>query len=178
MENHYPWVETAKFLGCHSIRVNAYSSGSEEEQQKLVADGWRKLCEFSDEHDINVIVENHGGISSNAEWLLGVFEMVAHPRAGTLPDFGNFKIDENTWYDRYKGVAELMPYAKGVSAKSYDFDANGNETNTDFYKMINIVLDADYHGYIGVEYEGQELSEEEGVIATKNLLERIRADLS
>ena len=134
VSNHYRWVEAAQFLGCHSIRVNARSEGSWEEQMTLAADGIRNLCEFADEMDINVIVENHGGLSSNGEWLSGVMEMIDHPRAGTLPDFGNFRISEKEEYDRYTGVKELMPYAKGVSAKSHAFDAEGNETRTDYYK--------------------------------------------
>lgn len=172
VENHYKWVEAAKYLGCHSIRVNAQSEGSFEEQQKLAADGLSQLSEFGDEHDINILVENHGGLSSNGEWLAGVMERVGHERCGTLPDFGNFNISEEESYDRYKGVEELMPYAKSVSAKTHDFDENGNETNTDYDKMMDIVLSAGFSGYIGIEYEGSELSEPEGIKKTKELLER------
>ena len=174
VENHYKWVEAAKFLGCHSIRVNAYSEGSPEEQMKLVADGLRRLVEFGDKHDLNVIVENHGGLSSNGEWLVGVMKKVDHKRCGTLPDFGNFPEGA----DRYKAVKLMMPYARGVSAKSHDFDAKGNETHTDYRKMMKIVLDAGYHGRLGIEYEGGKLSEPEGIRATKRLLERVRAELS
>ena len=151
VENHYPWVEAAKYLGCQSIRVNAYSKGSREEQAKLAADGLRRVAEFGASAGINVIVENHGGLSSDGEWLTGVIKAVDLPNCGTLPDFGNF---EN--YDRYKAVAEMMRYAKGVSAKSHDFDAEGNETKTDYNRMMKIVLDAGYHGYIGIEYEGRQ----------------------
>ncbi len=167
VENHYPWVEAAKYLGCHSIRVNAHSKGTAEEQAKLAADGLRRVSEFGASADINVIVENHGGLSSNGQWLSGVIKSVNLPNCGTLPDFGNF-----TDYDRYKGVAELMPLAKGVSAKSYDFDAEGNDTQIDYAKMMKIVLDAGYHGYIGIEYEGRTLPEPDGIRATKKLLER------
>jgi sugar phosphate isomerase/epimerase len=177
-ENHHKWVEAAKFLGCHSIRVNAASKGSYEEQQKLAADGLRKLCEFADPLNINVIVENHGGLSSNGAWLSEVIKMVDHPLAGTLPDFGNFRVDDDTMYDRYKGVAELMPQAKAVSAKSHDFNEKGDEIHTDFFKMMDIVLDAGYHGYVGIEYEGSELDEYAGIKATKNLLERVLAKKS
>jgi L-ribulose-5-phosphate 3-epimerase len=173
VENHYKWVELAKYLGCHSIRVNAHSKGTPEEQMKLVADGLRKLTEFGAKHEINVIVENHGGLSSNGEWLVGVMKMVDHPRVGTLPDFGNFGS-----YDRYKGVALMMPYAKGVSAKSHDFDDKGNESHTDYRRMMKIVLDAGYHGRVGIEYEGGKISEPEGIRATKRLLERILQEMS
>ncbi|MGF1672041.1 MAG: sugar phosphate isomerase/epimerase family protein [Balneolaceae bacterium] len=178
VENHYKWVETAKFLGCHSIRVNAQSSGTYEEQMKLAADGLHSLAEFGGRHEINIIVENHGGLSSNADWLVGVIEMTDHARCGTLPDFGNFRISEDEVYDRYEGTEKLMPYAKGVSAKSHDFDSQGNETSTDFYKMMQIVINAGYSGYVGIEYEGSRLSEDEGIRATKKLLETVRAELT
>ncbi len=173
VENHYKWVEAAKFLGCHSIRVNAFSKGSPEEQAKLVTDGLRRLCEFAADPGINVIVENHGGLSSNGEWLAGVMKMVGMKNCGTLPDFGNFGK-----YDPYKGVAELMPFAKGVSAKSKSFTTEGDHIETDYRRMMKIVLDAGYHGYVGIEYEGTELSEPMGILATKRLLEKVRIDLS
>jgi L-ribulose-5-phosphate 3-epimerase len=183
VENHYKWVEAAKFLGCHSIRVNAGSAGSYDEQIALAADGLRRLAEFGDRHDINVIVENHGGLSSNGAWLAAVIQRAGHPRAGTLPDFGNFCIRRTAGgcaeeYDRYRGTAELMPFAKGVSAKSNDFNAQGEEIHTDFRRMMRIVLDAGYRGYVGIEYEGGTHSEEEGIFATKRLLERVRTELA
>jgi L-ribulose-5-phosphate 3-epimerase len=177
VENHYRWVEAAKYLGCHSIRVNARSQGTPEEQREFAVDGLRRLTEFAAERDINVIVENHGGISSNGKWLASVMAAVDHPRCGTLPDFGNFRISDDESYDRYEGVRELMPYAKGVSAKSHAFDERGNETSTDYLRMMRIVLDAGYRGFVGIEYEGSELSEPEGIRATKALLERTRSTL-
>lgn len=178
VENHYKWVEAAKFLGCHSIRVNAQSSGGYEEQMERAADGLRRLTEFGDKYGINVIVENHGGLSSNGQWLSSVIKKVDHPRCGTLPDFGNFRLKEGEEYDRYKGVAELMPFAKSVSAKSHDFDDNGNETHTDYRRMMKIVIDHGYHGYVGIEYEGGKLSEPDGIKATKALLLKVRDELS
>jgi sugar phosphate isomerase/epimerase len=177
IQNHYKWIDAAKFLECHSIRVNAASEGSWDEQMKLAADGLRRLTEFGDEQGINVLVENHGGISSNGQWLSGVMEAVDHPRCGTLPDFGNFWVSDTERYDNYQGVAELMPYAKAVSAKSLDFDENGNETDLDYQRLLRIVLDAGYKGYVGIEYEGDKLSEPEGIRATKALLERVREEL-
>ncbi|HHL71543.1 MAG TPA: sugar phosphate isomerase/epimerase [Bacteroidetes bacterium] len=173
VENHYKWVTAAKFLGCHSIRVNAASEGSYEEQMRLAAEGLRRLCEFADGYAIDVLVENHGGLSSNGAWLAGVMQMVGHERIGTLPDFGNFRIREGEWYDYYQGLTELMPFARAVSAKSYDFDEQGNHLRFDYDRMLRIVLDAGYHGYIGIEYEGSGLSEYEGILATKRLLERL-----
>lgn len=178
VENHYKWVEAARLLECHSIRVNAASEGSYEEQQKLAADGLRQLTEFAAEHELNVLVENHGGLSSNGAWLAGVIRLVDHPRCGTLPDFGNWRIDANTWYDPYQGLAELMPFARGVSAKSYDFDAEGNETRLDYVRLLRIVRAAGYRGYVGIEYEGDRLDEPSGIRATKALLERVRALLA
>jgi sugar phosphate isomerase/epimerase len=173
IENHFPWAEAAKRLGCHSIRVNASSAGSFAEQQKLAADGLSRLAEYAGQFDLNVIVENHGGLSSNGNWLAGVMRQVNLPNCGTLPDFGNFHD-----YDRYQGVEELLPFAKGVSAKSHDFDAAGNETKTDYMRMLKLVLAAGYHGHVGVEYEGKALSESEGIQATKALLERVRDELA
>jgi L-ribulose-5-phosphate 3-epimerase len=169
VENHHQWVEAAKYLGCHSIRVNAHSEGSREEQAKLAADGLRQLSEFAAPHKIGVIVENHGGLSSDGAWLAGVMKTVDLPNCGTLPDFGNFHE-----YDRYKGVEELMPFAKGVSAKSHEFDAEGNEVRTDYFKIMKIVLDHGYHGYVGIEWEGNKPEDErEGIMLTKRLLERV-----
>jgi sugar phosphate isomerase/epimerase len=178
VENHYKWVEAAKFLGCHSIRVNAHSEGSYDEQMKLAADGLSRLTEFGRQHGIGVIVENHGGLSSNGEWLVGVMKLVGDKNCGTLPDFGNFRVSDNEEYDRYKGVAALMPYAKGVSAKSHEFNAAGDEVRTDYFKMMKIVLDAGYHGYVGIEWEGDKPGEAEGVRLTQRLLERVRESLA
>jgi L-ribulose-5-phosphate 3-epimerase len=173
IENHLPWVEAAKRLGCHAIRVNAASKGSFDEQQKLAADGLSRLAEHAAQMNMAVIVENHGGLSSNGEWLAGVMKMAGKPNCGTLPDFGNFHD-----YDRYRGVQELMPFAKGVSAKSHEFDAEGNEVRTDYKRVMKLVLDAGYHGWVGIEYEGKSLSEPEGILATKKLLERVREELA
>ncbi|WP_090973282.1 sugar phosphate isomerase/epimerase family protein [Parapedobacter composti] len=173
VENHYKWVEAAKFLGCHAIRVNAAGKGTPEEVKDAAIDGLGRLSEFGAKHGINVIVENHGGISSHGDWLAAVLKGVNKPNCGSLPDFGNFYE-----YDRYQGVTELMPFAKGVSAKANVFDANGDEANIDYRRMLRIVKDAGYRGYIGIEYEGKELSEEDGIKATKRLLERIGAELS
>jgi len=173
VENHYKWVEAAKFLGCHSIRVNVPSSGTFDEQMERAADGLRRLSQFAAQHGLNVIVENHGGLSSNGKWLASTIQKAGLPNCGTLPDFGNFGS-----YDRYLGVTETMPFAKAVSAKSKNFDAEGNEVDTDYFKMMKIVLDAGYHGYVGIEYEGTKLSEPEGIRATKKLLERVREKLS
>ncbi|QGJ69949.1 Xylose isomerase domain-containing protein TIM barrel [Planctomycetales bacterium 10988] len=175
VENHYKWVEAAKFLGCHSIRVNARSKGTYDEQLNYAADGLRRLTEFAQDFDINVIVENHGGLSSNGEWLASVIQKVDLPQCGTLPDFGNFYIDrkKNEMYDRYKGVRELMPFAKAVSAKTYDFDEKGNEATINYRRMLKLVADAGYRGYLGIEYEGKNLSEPEGIKASKKLLEKI-----
>ena len=173
VENHRKWVEAAKALGCVTIRVNAASVGSFEEQQKLAADGLRRLAEVGASMDINVVVENHGGLSSNGQWLAGVMKMVGHPRCGTLPDFGNFYE-----YDRYQGVADLMPFAKAVSAKTHDFDAAGNDTNKDYRRLMKTVVDAGYHSWVGIEYEGEKLPEREGILKTKQLLERVRDELA
>jgi len=188
VENHYKWVDAAQYLGCHSIRVNCFGVGTAEEVAKNGADGLRKLSEYAQKANINVIVENHGGYSSNGQWLANVITSVGLPNCGTLPDFGNFCVRRekgDMWespcveqYDRYKGVEEMMPFAKGVSAKSYAFDAEGNCVESDYSKMLPIVKAAGYTGYIGIEYEGSELSEEDGIRATKALLEKVGRTIS
>lgn len=180
VDNHKKWVDAANFLGAHAIRVNLFGSNEPEEWKSAAADGLRKLSEYAAEKDINVLVENHGYLSSNAKLLVEVMEEVNLPNCGTLPDFGNFCLRREggeRWeaacieeYPKYKGVEEMMPYAKAVSAKSYDFDEQGNETTIDYGRMLQIVKDHGYTGYIGIEYEGQRLSPEEGIIATRDLL--------
>jgi len=182
VENHYPWVDVAKFLGAHSIRVNAAGEGTREEVAANAVDGLSKLGEYGASKGINIIVENHGGISSDAKWLTGVMAKVGMDNVGVLPDFGNFCIEMGpegcvTEYDKYLGMTELMPYAKGVSAKSHSFDESGNEVSSDFLKIMQIVKESGFKGDVGIEYEGPELSEDEGIKATKALLEKVFAEL-
>ncbi len=189
VENHARWIEAADYLGCHTIRVNALDNAEAlgyDEQMKLSADGLRALSEIGEGSEISVIVENHGSLSSNGAWLASVMKLVDHPSCGTLPDFGNFCIKGSSYppdrceepYDIYTGVEELMPFAKAVSAKSHDFDASGNEALIDYDRMMRIVLDAGYRGYVGVEYEGNKLSEKEGILATRDLLIAVRDRLA
>lgn len=180
VENHHKWVDAAKFLGCHSIRVNAAGNGTADEVWQAAVDGLGRLSEYGASNDIHVIVENHGGYSSDGQWLSGVIKEVNSPYCGTLPDFGNFCIERTAdgcanEYDRYKGVKELMPFAQGVSAKSHDFNEQGNEVHTDFERMMGIVRESGFRGHVGIEYEGSELSEVEGIKATKALLERFQS---
>lgn len=183
IENHKKWVDAAKALGCHSIRVNAHGKGTYEEVMNQAVVGLGKLSEYAKTQGINVLVENHGGYTSNGQWLADVMKKVNKSNCGTLPDFGNFCIKRKSGgceeaYDKYKGVKELMPYAKAVSAKSYDFDENGHDTTIDYLKMLQIVKDAGYTGYVGVEYEGNILSEDKGIEITKNLLLKVGKQLS
>ncbi|WP_082391137.1 sugar phosphate isomerase/epimerase family protein [Jiulongibacter sediminis] len=182
VENHYPWIDIAAMLGAHTIRVNAAGEGTAEEVATNAADGLAKLATYAAEKGINVVVENHGGYSSNGEWLAGVMEAVDMENVGTLPDFGNFCIERTpdgcaNEYDMYKGITELMPHAIGVSAKTHNFDENGNETDKDFVRIMNIVKDSGFKGTIGVEYEGNGMTEKEGILATKALLEKVIAEL-
>lgn len=180
VENHHKWVDAASAMGCHAIRVNLAGSNDPEEWVANSVDGLSQLASYAAGKNINVLVENHGGLSSNAKMLAGVMEKVNMDNCGTLPDFGNFCIrrnDPKDWasgcaemYDIYQGVEELMPHAKAVSAKSHEFTADGKEAEIDYVRMLKIVKNAGYSGFIGVEYEGSGLSEEEGILATKNLL--------
>ncbi|TAE29003.1 MAG: sugar phosphate isomerase/epimerase [Cytophagales bacterium] len=180
VDNHKKWVECAKYLGCKTIRVNAYGNGTADEVAKAAVEGLGALGEFAKKTRINIIVENHGGYSSNGQWLSGVMKQVGMKNVGTLPDFGNFCIKRKSGsfdceesYDRYQGTQELMPYAKGVSAKTYDFDAQGNCIETDYVRMMKIVKDSGFRGYAGIEYEGSKIDEYEGIKKTKALLERL-----
>lgn len=174
IDNHHKWVDAAKELGCHSIRVNARGEGTAEEVAKTATEGLAQLSEYAATAGLNVIVENHGGYSSDGKWLAGVIAGTGMDNCGTLPDFGNFCItrDKDNWrncldeYDRYQGMKDLMPYAKAVSAKANDFDADGWVKETDYKRVMQIVKAAGYTGWVGVEYEGRDLSEEEGIKAT------------
>lgn len=180
VENHKKWVDAAQFLGCHSIRVNLFGANDPGQWKAAATDGLSKLSDYAAGKNINVIVENHGHLSSDAALLVEVMKQVNKPNCGTLPDFGNFCLEREggaRWgakcireYPKYQGVKEMMPYAKAVSAKSYDFDAEGRETTIDYKKMLEIIKASGYNGFIGVEYEGDRLSETEGIIATRDLL--------
>lgn len=171
--NHVKWIELAKALGCHSIRVNAIGEGSAEDQAKRCADGLSRLLGRAKPYGINVIVENHGGLSSDGAWVAGVIKSVNDPMCGTLPDFGNWRDDKGVLQDPVKNVGLVAPFAKGCSAKSYDFDAVGNETLLDYPKLVEQMRAAKYAGAIGIEYEGKKMSESDGIVATKKLLERL-----
>jgi L-ribulose-5-phosphate 3-epimerase len=177
VENHKRWVDAAKTLGCSMVRVNAESEGSPDEQRDRCAAGIRRLCEHAASVDADVLVENHGGLSSNAEWLVALVKAVDHPRCGTLPDFGNWDLGNGERYDAYKGIELLMPQAKLVSVKSHDFDEQGNETSIDYARMLKIVRDSGYRGWLEIEYEGPRLGEAEGIKAAKTLVERTLAQL-
>lgn len=188
VENHFKWVDAAKILGCHSIRINAFGEGQKEEVQAAMVDALKQLCTYAIKDSINVLIENHGLYSSDGKWVAEIMRQVNMPNCGTLPDFGNWCTAEK-WgsteaekncveqYDRYQGVSEMLPFARGVSAKSYAFDEQGEETIIDYTKMLSIVKDSGFTGYIGIEYEGSPLSEKDGILATKSLLEKTWAYL-
>ena len=186
--NHKLWIDAANQMGCSAVRLNLFG---ESDPEKWVANSIQSLTDLADyaaDKNINVIVENHGRLSSNVPVLMKVINGTGKSNCGTLPDFGNFCIAEEGYgsmfdgsckefYDPYKGISEMIVKAFGVSAKSYNFDEEGNETTLDYNRLLKIVKDAGYTGFVGVEYEGDRLSEEEGIIATKILLENIGAKL-
>ena len=188
VENHFKWVDAAKILGCHSIRINAFGEGQKKEVQAAMVDALKQLCTYAIKDSINVLIENHGLYSSDGKWVAEIMRQVNMPNCGTLPDFGNWCTAEK-WgsteaekncveqYDRYQGVSEMLPFARGVSAKSYAFGEQGEETIIDYTKMLSIVKDSGFTGYIGIEYEGSPLSEKDGILATKSLLEKTWAAL-
>jgi len=174
VSNHKRWLEVAHQLGCMAIRVNAYGDGTPTELRDRVAESLHRLGALAAPLELYVIVENHGHMSSNGAWMAGLMARADHPRVGTLPDFGNFTLVEGQFYDRYRGVAEMLPWARAVSAKSYDFDAQGDETTIDYRRMLALVAQAGYREHLGIEYEGSRLSEHDGILATKALLVKIR----
>jgi sugar phosphate isomerase/epimerase len=182
VENHRKWFEAAQLLGCKTVRVNLHGKGDPEEKKLASVDSLSRLGEMAKAMNLNVVVENHGSESSKGFWVADVMRKVNLPNVGTLPDFGNFCIS-HPWgttqgecsdaYDRYKGVEELLPFAKGaVSAKSYDFDANGEQPLIDYRRLLEIVKRSGFQGYIGIEYEGFTQAEEDGIRRTKALLEK------
>ena len=177
------WIDAARILGCHSVRINAFGEGSREDVRDAMVDALKKLCSYATEPTINILIENHGLYSSDGTWIAEIVQKVNMPNCGTLPDFGNWCTDAK-WgstepqkncgeaYHRYQGVSEMLPFARGVSAKSYAFDDQGEEMIIDYARMMQIVKDSGFDGYIGIEYEGSQLSESEGIMATKKLLEK------
>jgi sugar phosphate isomerase/epimerase len=187
VENHYKWVNAAKILGCHSIRVNAFGDPDRETFRTALVDGMGRLAEYAVGEGLDIIIENHGLFSSDAGLITSVIREVGAPNLGTLPDFGNWcrsakwgstQVGCEEAYDRYQGVREFLPYARGVSAKAYDFNERGEDRIIDYYEMLRIVRDSGYEGYIGIEYEGVEKSEHEGILATRALIEKVWASLT
>lgn len=189
VEDHYKWVHAAKILGCHSIRVNAFGEGSLDELKASLTDGLGQLTEYAAKEKINVILENHGLHTSNADFMVEIIHAVNNPYLGTLPDFGNWCLSAE-WgstqttkncadiYPPQEGISKFLPYAKGVSAKSYVFDANGNDTVIDYPKLLSIVKKSDFEGHIGIEFEGENMEEPEGIKATKTLIKRVWKELA
>lgn len=181
VENHYKWVHAARILGCHTMRVNAFGDSDREIYRASIMDGMAMLADYAAKLKINIVIENHGLFSSDAALIAGIIKEVNRPNFGALPDFGNWCLSAK-WgttqgecdkvYDRYKGLAELLPYAKAVSAKSYNFNEKGEDTKIDYFKMMKIVKESDYNGYIGIEYEGMEKGEHEGILITKKLMKK------
>ena len=181
VDNHRKWIEAAKFLGCQTVRVNLHGDGDSDAKKTASIDSLSRLGEFAATMNINVVVENHGSDSSKGYWIADVMKQVNKTNVGTLPDFGNFCIS-HPWgttqdgckdeYDRYKGIEEMLPFAKGVSAKTYDFDSNGEQPLMDYKKLMNLVKASSFKGYIGIEFEGNKGDEEDGIRKTKALVEK------
>jgi sugar phosphate isomerase/epimerase len=179
VENHYKWVHAANLLGCRTMRVNAFGDPDREVYRASIMDAMARLADYAAQFDLNIVIENHGLFSSDAELIAGIIKEVNRPNFGSLPDFGNWCLSAK-WgttqgecdevYDRYKGVAEMLPYAKAVSAKSYNFNAQGEDTKIDYYRMMKMVKESDYNGFTGIEYEGEEKSEHEGILLTRDLM--------
>ena len=187
VENHYKWVDAAKIMNCHSIRVNAFGTGDRQILKQALTDGLGLLASYGSQQEINILIENHGLHTSDARFITDIIKEVNNPFLGTLPDFGNWCL-ATEWgstqgggckevFDPYLGLELMLPFARGVSAKSYDFDSEGNETSMDYSRFLKMVKSSEFKGYIGIEYEGSKLSEDEGIKATKKLIEKSWASL-
>ena len=196
VEDHKPWIDAAKSIGCDSIRINLWSDASKDEVMKVSIESISKLLEYCSDKNISIVIENHGGYTGDAKWLVNLIKKINNKNLGTLPDFGtlNFCVKRDVsdseifsskclnQYDKYLGVKELLPYAKGISAKSTQFDLKGNETDTNFKKMIRLIKKSNFEGYMSIEYEGairdtfsqqnNHLSTHDGILATKKLIEK------
>ena len=181
VDNHKKWIEAARFLECQTVRVNLHGEGDPEAKKAASIDSLSRLGEFAGEMGLNIVVENHGSDSSKGDWLVSIMKAINMQNVGTLPDFGNFCIS-HPWgstqaecedeYDRYKGVEEMLPFAKAVSAKTYDFDTGGEQPKLDYNRLMKLVKQSGFTGYIGVEYEGFNQPEDEGVRRTIKLLKK------
>jgi sugar phosphate isomerase/epimerase len=181
VDNHKKWVEAAAFLGCRTVRVNLHGEGDKQAKLAAAVDSLARLGDFAKPMNITIVTENHGSDSSKGSWMAAVMKQVNRSNVGTLPDFGNFCIS-HPWgttqngcemaYDRYKGIAEMLPYAKAVSAKTYDFDEAGEQPLMDYKRLIGLVKDSGFSGYIGIEFEGNTQPEEDGIRKTKALLQK------
>lgn len=181
VDDHKKWIEAAKLLGCLTVRVNLHGDGAPDAKKVASIDSLSRLGDFAKTMQINIVTENHGHESSNGAWVADVMKQVNKPNVGTLPDFGNWCLSDDwgdtqgeckDYYDRYQGIKEVLPYAKGVSAKTYDFDSNGEQPKMDYKRLIGLVKDSGFKGYIGIEFEGNNQTEDEGIRKTKLLLEK------
>lgn len=183
IEEHMKWVKAAKYLGCPAIRVNAHGDGSAEDIKEACMDGIGRLADMAAQEGMDVIIENHGGISNDGAWLTDLIVNLDRKNVGSLPDFDNWCIERENgqlWgapciktYDRYIGLQELMPYARALSVKSFAFDENGKETTMDYAKFFEIIKASGYNGYLGIEFEGHDMSSKEGIQKTVSLVESV-----
>ncbi|MEM7394016.1 MAG: TIM barrel protein [Verrucomicrobiota bacterium] len=167
VNEHKGWIDCAAQLGCDAIRVNCRSGGNPDENLKHAEDGVGRLCDYAEGTEVKVAIEPHGGHSQNPDWLVKAMKALNRPNAALLPDFNNFGR-----YDRYDGITKCMPKAVAVCAKALKFDADGNETHTDYYKALKIVYESDFSGVITVEFEGRGVDPIEGSLKTKALIEK------
>ena len=167
VDEHKGWIDCAAQLGCDAIRVNCRSGGDKQENLKNAGLGLGALCDYAKDTPVKVVIEPHGGHSQDPDWLLAAMKEIDRPNAGLLPDFNNFGK-----YDRYDGVTKSLPFAPAVCAKALKFDEQGNEVNTDYFRMLKIVYESDYSGVISIEFEGHGIDPVEGSRQTKTLIER------
>jgi sugar phosphate isomerase/epimerase len=175
VDNHLRWWDVADAIGCRYMRVNAHSSGTDAEQLELCRDGISTLIDRGAARPSTLLIENHGGLSSRADWIVSLIDSLPASRCALMTDFNNFQYAPGQVYDRYLGVQQMMPFTRVVSAKSFDFDDAGNETTIDFTRMFDIIRNFALEGAVSAEYEGSRLSEFDGAGATVELLQQLAA---
>ena len=187
VDNHKKWVDAAAYIDCNFIRVNAHGDGTAEEMKNACSESIIRLADYAANKDIHILIENHGGFSSDASWLLALLDQINHKNVSLLADFDNWCIereDGKLWgspcikeYDRQKGMRELLPHSKGISIKSFDFDKDGYESKMDYPALFKIMKQSKYNDFFAIEYEGHNLDSRTGVQKTKALADKMIDEL-
>jgi L-ribulose-5-phosphate 3-epimerase len=144
--NHRKWVDIAQFLGCHSVRTNCIgrSTSSKSEALKWAAESYTRLLEYALSAKVSVVIENHGGLSDDPDWMVDLIKEVGNPHFGSYIDW---RWRDPAVWDNYAYTKKLLPYAKGISYKK-------QPTVEHLGKLVQLSRDSGYQGYYGIEEKG------------------------